>query len=215
MTTPEPPHNTPPLPGYSYPPPAPPSPGYPPPGGYGAPPYYPPPVLPPQAYAFWGRRVLASLADALFAIPLIVMYVATISTVHTSPGGYSYHYSNVNGYETRTETGDVTVGAAFWPLLIITLVVLVATIAFEIWNRIVRQGRTGSSLGKQWLGITVISEITGTPIGPGRTFVRQLAHILDGFCYIGYLWPLWDPKRQTFADKIMNTVVVPRTSQSA
>jgi uncharacterized RDD family membrane protein YckC len=34
--------------------------------------------------------------------------------------------------------------------------------------------------------------------------------VLDGFCYVGYLWPLWDDKRQTFADKILGTVVVER-----
>ncbi len=28
-------------------------------------------------------------------------------------------------------------------------------------------------------------------------------------CYIGYLFPLWDQKRQTLADKIMHSVVVP------
>lgn len=27
-------------------------------------------------------------------------------------------------------------------------------------------------------------------------------------CNIGYLFPLWDPKRQTIADKIMKTVVI-------
>jgi hypothetical protein len=27
-------------------------------------------------------------------------------------------------------------------------------------------------------------------------------------CYVGWLWPIWDSKRQTFADKIMKTVVV-------
>jgi len=29
-------------------------------------------------------------------------------------------------------------------------------------------------------------------------------------CYLGWLFPIWDrPKRQTFADKIMHTIVVP------
>jgi len=27
-------------------------------------------------------------------------------------------------------------------------------------------------------------------------------------CMIGYLFPLWDARRQTFSDKIMNTVVL-------
>jgi hypothetical protein len=39
-------------------------------------------------------------------------------------------------------------------------------------------------------------------------FVRDLAHIVDSLaCYLGWLWPLWDAKRQTFADKLVKTVV--------
>ncbi|MGI9123797.1 MAG: RDD family protein, partial [Mycobacterium sp.] len=55
----------------------------------------------------------------------------------------------------------------------------------------------------------VVGESTGQPIGFGASVLRQLAHILDSFCSIGYLWPLWDAKRQTFADKIMHTVCLP------
>ena len=55
----------------------------------------------------------------------------------------------------------------------------------------------------------LIGEQTGQPIGAGMSFVRQLAHIVDSLlCYLGYLWPLWDRKRQTFSDKIMSTVVI-------
>jgi hypothetical protein len=40
--------------------------------------------------------------------------------------------------------------------------------------------------------------------------VRQIAHYVDQLiCYIGYLFPLWDDKRQTIADKLMSTVCVP------
>ncbi|REO10986.1 RDD family protein, partial [Mycobacterium tuberculosis] len=28
-------------------------------------------------------------------------------------------------------------------------------------------------------------------------------------CFVGFLFPLWDAKRQTLADKIMTTVCVP------
>jgi hypothetical protein len=28
-------------------------------------------------------------------------------------------------------------------------------------------------------------------------------------CYVGYLWPLWDGKRQTLADKMLGTVCIP------
>jgi uncharacterized RDD family membrane protein YckC len=40
-------------------------------------------------------------------------------------------------------------------------------------------------------------------------FVRDLCHFVDAIiCYVGFLFPLWDDKRQTLADKIVSTVVV-------
>ncbi len=80
-------------------------------------------------------------------------------------------------------------------------------LAYLIWNYGYRQGTTGSSLGKSVMKFKVVSEITGQPIGFGMSVVRQLAHIVDAIiCFIGYLFPLWDAKRQTLADKIMTTV---------
>ncbi len=39
--------------------------------------------------------------------------------------------------------------------------------------------------------------------------MRDLAHFLDGItANIGYLFPLWTAKRQTFADMAVKTVVV-------
>jgi hypothetical protein len=37
-----------------------------------------------------------------------------------------------------------------------------------------------------------------------------VAHLLDSIvCNLGYLFPLWDAKRQTIADKVMSTVCRP------
>ncbi|MFG2960557.1 RDD family protein [Streptomyces sp. NPDC048291] len=75
--------------------------------------------------------------------------------------------------------------------------------------QIILEGRTGQSLGKKAVGTRTLKEETGQPIGAGMAFVRQLAHILDGLpCYLGYLWPAWDAKRQTFADKVCGTIVI-------
>jgi uncharacterized RDD family membrane protein YckC len=68
----------------------------------------------------------------------------------------------------------------------------------------------GQSPGKAIMGIRVINEQTGNKIGGGMGIARQFVHMVDALpCYIGFLLPLWDAKRQTFADKILNTVVVP------
>ena len=94
--------------------------------------------------------------------------------------------------------------------LILSFVFGLAALAFAIWNFGYRQGTTGSSIGKSVLKFKVVSEKTGQPIGFGLSIVRQLRHVVDAIiCYIGYLFPLWDAKRQTLADKIMTTVCLP------
>ena len=91
-----------------------------------------------------------------------------------------------------------------------SLLVLLASIGWWIYNRCIQAVRTGQSLGKRTVGLRLISESTGAPIGPGMAFVRDICHILDSLaCYIGWLFPIWDAKRQTFADKIVSTVVIP------
>ncbi len=70
-------------------------------------------------------------------------------------------------------------------------------------------GTTGQSLGKQMAGLKTVGEQTGEVVGAGIGIARAFAHIVDGLiCYIGWLFPLWDGKKQTLADKIVKTVVV-------
>jgi uncharacterized RDD family membrane protein YckC len=54
----------------------------------------------------------------------------------------------------------------------------------------------------------LLGEESNAPIGPGNACIRDLVHLLDALTVAGYLWPLWDDRRQTFADKIMKTIVV-------
>lgn len=71
------------------------------------------------------------------------------------------------------------------------------------------EGTTGQTPGKKALGIRLVREVDGQVIGFGLAVVRKICHIVDSvICCIGFLWPLWDGKRQTLADKIMSTVVV-------
>ena len=81
--------------------------------------------------------------------------------------------------------------------ILVGIIGYLAVIGLGIWNQVIVQGNTGQSIGKKQIGIKLISEQTGQPLGPGLTFVRQIAHVLDSICLIGYLWPLWDEKKQT------------------
>ncbi|HEY8305605.1 MAG TPA: RDD family protein [Lapillicoccus sp.] len=207
--------------GEAQPPPAAPQPGYgqappPPPatGGYAAPPpadagYAPPP--PPPAYgeqgygaapaytgpyeqgasvgtlALWPQRALGGLIDFFaLAIPGYILYwlgapkttIVGNSIVQSSPGFLYY-------------LGGVYI-LALW-----------------IYNRWYRGGTTGYTIGRGVAGNKLVKESTGETIGMGMAFVRDIAHIVDSIiCYVGWLFPLWDNKRQTIADKIMSTVVL-------
>ena len=69
-------------------------------------------------------------------------------------------------------------------------------------------GLTGQTPGKAIMGIRVVN-LQGQVIGSGPGIARKFAHILDGIvCGLGFLLPLVDAKRQTIADKVMNTYVV-------
>jgi len=178
--------------------------GYPP-QGYGQPPqtygqaYGQPAVSPTLAlrndYASWGKRVGAYLID--FAPSLVGQLIFYI--------GYGVFISNV---AQSASTGTGTLSAAGVVPMLIGFVVLLGALGWQIYNRWITAGKTGQSLGKRVLKIALVSEETAQPVGPLNAFLRDLVHILDGFAYVGFLWPLWDERRQTFSDKIMKTAVV-------
>jgi uncharacterized RDD family membrane protein YckC len=149
-----------------------------------------------SGYASWISRVAAAIIDGLLAavagLPAWIGYGILIANSTTTTDANGVTHTHVSG----------GAGAA-----ILILIGVVTYLAFWIWNVCIKQGRTGATIGKGVLAIRLIN-YEGRPIGGGLSFVRQLAHILDGICYIGYLWPLWDARKQTFADKIMGTVVV-------
>jgi len=79
-----------------------------------------------------------------------------------------------------------------------------------IYNRWYLGGTTGQSLGKKALSIRLVGEDTGQPVGMPVAWVRDICHMVDALsCCVGFLLPLWDAKRQTLADKLVRTVVIP------
>ncbi len=92
---------------------------------------------------------------------------------------------------------------------ITTVLGALIAIGLTAYNRWFMAGKTGQSWGRKAVGVRLIGAETGQPIGAGMAFVRDIAHIVDNvICYIGWLFPLWDAKKQTIADKIVKTVVV-------
>jgi Mce-associated membrane protein len=98
----------------------------------------------------------------------------------------------------------VPVGSAWWWL---TVSVLAAAALLTMINRVVAPAVSGWSLGRALMGIAVVLP-DGTSAGVGRLLCRDLAHLLDTISvFVGWLWPLWDPRRRTFADLLLGTEV--------
>jgi uncharacterized RDD family membrane protein YckC len=159
--------------------------------GYGTPVY---------DYASWFKRVAGTIIDALVTmlalVPLYVGMGILFSTAETT--------TRPDGTTSATFEGSATATS-------LMVVGFLLGLGFFIWNTFVRQGRTGATIGKSAIGITLLKESTGQPVGAGMAFVRYIVHqFTDGLCFLGYLWPLWDAKRQTWTDKILSQVVVNR-----
>ena len=158
-------------------------------------------------FASWGRRVLGYLVDTFLlvvaSIPFYLGFLALDDELE--------YETDALGNQTisdRTDVSNTTVAILVFGGLI--------ALGFLVYNVVIRQGRTGYSLGKTVVGIRLIKVSTAEPMGAGLCFVRQLAHYVDSLvCYLGWLWPLWDSRNQTLADKIMGTVVIIQPADSA
>lgn len=71
------------------------------------------------------------------------------------------------------------------------------------------EGVRGQSPGKAIQRLKVVESSMERSSAAGWGVVGRIAHVVDAvICYIGFLFPLWDPRKQTIADKLVETVVL-------
>jgi Mce-associated membrane protein len=85
--------------------------------------------------------------------------------------------------------------------------ILVGATLLTLVNRVALPAISGCSLGRALVGIAVVRP-DGASAGLVRLLLRDLAHLLDTISvFVGWLWPLWDARRRTFADLLLDTEV--------
>ncbi|MBI2019820.1 RDD family protein [Candidatus Daviesbacteria bacterium] len=100
-------------------------------------------------------------------------------------------------------------GLIFWVISAISrnnfpLLVYVLMLAYATWML----GAYGATIGKMVMKIKVTKE-NGSKLTYSNALVRELSKLLSGIVFgLGYLWMIWDSKKQTWHDKIAKTVVV-------
>ncbi|MGV9802978.1 RDD family protein [Mycobacterium sp. NPDC003449] len=94
-------------------------------------------------------------------------------------------------------------GWLWWVYFVTAAVVTIVVVVNRVWL----PATTGWSLGRAVLGLRVVTP-DGAPAGVLRLLARELAHLLDtAAVFIGWLWPLWDGRKRTFADLLARTEV--------
>lgn len=69
--------------------------------------------------------------------------------------------------------------------------------------------QNGQTLGNRAMKIRVVKE-NNKPLDVKTAFIRYIGYWLSGIpLFFGFLWVLWDPKKQGWHDKLARTIVVP------
>lgn len=91
----------------------------------------------------------------------------------------------------------------------VSLVGLFGSWAVLFISAVMGEGRLGESYGKHLVGVRVVSTRTSRPIGSPAAFGRNIVRGIGiNVFLLGVLWILWDPQRQGWHDKVVDSVVV-------
>ncbi|UFN47294.1 RDD family protein [Roseomonas sp. OT10] len=67
----------------------------------------------------------------------------------------------------------------------------------------------GATPGKWIMGLRIVDAATGGAPSMGQLVLRCLGYVVSALAMgLGYLWVLWDPRRQGWHDKLGRTLVV-------
>jgi uncharacterized RDD family membrane protein YckC len=95
------------------------------------------------------------------------------------------------------------------PGLGLPLVSLLSFALGPVYFTVFHSRPAGQTLGDKAVGIRVVHADTGGALSAGSAFVRWLVSLVSGFAlFLGYLWMLWDGRKQTWHDKAANSLVV-------
>jgi uncharacterized RDD family membrane protein YckC len=138
-----------------------------------------------------GIRFVALLIDAI-----ILWIVSSILTFLFGGSGVAYDAS----------TGAVTIGAAYYAMAGLTLVIVLLYFTLLL-------GLYGQSVGMMLVKIKVVKEVDSSKISYGDAFVRTILLLIDGIPYIvpyllGAILIWTSDKKQRLGDRVAHTVVV-------
>jgi uncharacterized RDD family membrane protein YckC len=141
--------------------------------------------------------ILYGLLGAVFYIPAFIMGAAAVKDCTRTTSGDTTSIDC---------TGDQLKGGLLAGAIALGAIGLIVVVLLYVKHL----GSTGQTWGRRIVGVKVVDKVTKQPIGFGRAFGRSIIEntISGWLCWLGFLWMLWDADKQTWHDKIVNSVVV-------
>jgi uncharacterized RDD family membrane protein YckC len=149
-------------------------------------------------YAGFWRRFIAYMIDGCI-ISIVFFILAFICGIAFFTGTMS---SGNNAWIADMSNPERITSLTLWFWLFSTLI----NIAYFTYFH----GSTGRTPGKMLLGLQVVS-IDGNQISFGTAFLRSIGYLVSSIVLcLGYIWIMFDSKKQGWHDKIAGTVVIIR-----
>jgi uncharacterized RDD family membrane protein YckC len=140
-------------------------------------------------YAGFVTRLVAFVVDRVITALIIVVTVSAVQFALNA-----FRINQLFGF------GDILwqVATGFRALLSL-LVIISYDLVFWIL--------AGQTPGKRLMGVRVV-RTDGQRLRIGNAIVRRMAYVLSGILFLGFIWILFDKRRQGLHDKLAGTLVV-------
>ena len=149
-------------------------------------------------YAGFWRRLVAFMIDStivtiIFVVLLVIAALAFFfGAISADNNAWIKDLANPKGFSSA--------------LLLIMVFYIAINIAYFTYFH----GATGRTPGKMLLGLQVYCA-DGTEVSFGIAFLRAIGYLVSsllGTIPLGFIWAAFDPKKQSWHDKIAGTVVI-------
>ena len=151
------------------------------------------------SYAGFVSRLMAFVIDAViisFTIGAVTWFLSVTATVLQLRSFLGFSLSALPG-------SAEFIDALFGPVTASVFVAFVI-IAYQVFFI----AFAGQTPGKALLGLRVVS-MDGKRLGYGKAILRLIGYIVSGLpLYLGFIWIIFDDRRQAWHDKIAGTCVI-------
>ena len=138
-------------------------------------------------YAGNGARFIAWVIDGFILSAIVMIFVGVFGGIAAAAA------SNDNG----------TIAGLTGLLAVVGIFVVSLLYLPWFW------GHGGQTPGLKIMHLRVVREQDGGPLSMGTAFVRLVGYWISGAVfYLGFIWILFDARRQGWLDKIAGTVVI-------